>query len=451
MPSANSKADTNTGKAPGPLDTTSRLGRAYCTFRDKATQRLRADLLPWVVTEDLDAVEALATLRPATLIGALYRQMIQDLATEGALVEASASAAFRDRYDQAVALALPATTAYLRHAQIINQMAHSHSLSQVRLKTLKQIDREGHTDEVFGQLVKDLVAKLGPKTQVFDVVAYSQFFEVYGEAITLRHLRARPGLDARRVEESKVPGEGRPDFVCSLKGGQPFYIEVKSLDVVGGEFRQREMMEDGLERMVELETRGKAGRPVAMVEGSIAPYRNVGAVNGYDPRSLKLVIDTLHAKCRTAFKQSQFGLGPTFALVLIDRLILPGQRHALAPYYYEPPPASCCLTGALWHLAYGQIGAPIFRAPDFTGGPTLEAVLTSDGLYTDKHQLFPGKGLIVLDGHGGDPVAYGLGNPSAGPEPWTIDDTEEALEAICDAQNDACNSFGYLLSDARST
>ena len=190
---------------------------------------------------------------------------------------------------------------------------------------------------------------------------------------------------------------------------------------------------------------------MTFAEGTIDPYKALGQTEGYDPRSLMLVVDTLRDKCRTAFKPSQFELGPTFALAIVDRLVLPGGRHALAPYYYEPFHSGCCVSGALWHAAYGRIGTPIFRLPDFEGKPTLEGHLATGGLYADDNQPFRGEGLIVLDTHCGQRVAYGLASPSASPEPWSSDLTEHALQLICDAQNDAGYSFAYLLSDARTT
>ncbi|PZQ80609.1 MAG: hypothetical protein DI549_16585 [Ancylobacter novellus] len=407
--------------------------------------------MPWVDTEKLEAIETLAMLRQGDRVAELHRQMLQDLTTTGALTDEDNQKAFRQIYDEAVAIALPATMAYLRHAQEINALTRSHSLSTVDLKTLKEIDGLGHNDPAFGKFVADLVAKLGPKTKTFDVIAYSQFFEIYGEAITLQYLRSRPGLQAGRVEESTVGGEGRPDFICRFDDGQTFYVEVKSLDIVGGEFRHREMMNDALDVQAELDDHRKEGRRVIFAEGTIAPYKTFGQTTGYDCRSLNLVIDTLRGKCRSAFKSSQFELGPTFALAVVDRLIVPGGRNALAPYYYDSFNSGCCVSGVLWHVAYGRIGTPIFRSPDFEGMPTLEAHLTTDGLYSDENQPFHGEGLIVLDTHGDRRVAYGLASPSVSPEPWSRDRAETALGLICDAQNDIGNSSAYLLSDARTT
>ena len=117
---------------------------------------------------DLEAVEALAALRPSQPIAEMHRQMLEDLAAENALVNQADQTAFRKRYDQAVAIALPATQAYLRHAQTINTLTRNHSLATVSLKTLKEIDGLGHNDPAFGKFVTDLVAKLGKKTKLLE-------------------------------------------------------------------------------------------------------------------------------------------------------------------------------------------------------------------------------------------------------------------------------------------
>ena len=89
---------------------------------------------------------------------------------------------FKRLYDEAVKLTLPATRAFLRHQHAINTITRSHSLGAIDLETLKRIDLLGHKDHTFKTLVNQLVAKLGKKTRELDVIAYSQFFEIYGEA-----------------------------------------------------------------------------------------------------------------------------------------------------------------------------------------------------------------------------------------------------------------------------
>ena len=237
----------------------------------------------------------------------------------------------------------------------------------------------------------------------------------------MQYLRTRPGLQAGRVEESKVPGEGRPDLICKCENGETFYIEVKSLDIVGGEFRHREMMDDALDVQVELEERRKKGRRVTFAEGTINPYKAFGQTEGYDPRSLKLVVDTLRDKCRTAFKPSQFELGPTFALAIVVRTGLPGRPTRASPLLLRALPFRML---RLWRVVarrlrtdrHADLPPAAFRGA--ADGP--QAHLATDGLYADANQPFRGEGLIVLDTHCGERVAYGLASSSASPEPWSV-------------------------------
>ena len=426
---------------PDPRQTQAQLGRAYWAFYEHTLADLKPQFLPWVDIADVEAVEAVARQTAGSEVSALHQKMLeklQDLASNNTDVGREE---FKGLYDQAVGLTLPATCAFLRHSHAIRAITSSHSLSAVDLNTLKSIDLLAHQDPTFRTFAKQLVAKLAKKTTEFDVIAYSQFFEIYGEAVTLQFLRDR-GLKTERVAEADT---GRPDFQCELESGKDFYIEVKSLDIVGGEFRHREMMEDALDVQIDLEAQLKSGERVAMAVSEISPYKGVGTTRSYDWRSLITVIDSLRSKCRQAFKSSQFTLGPTFALALLDRLVLPGAVHALAPYYYEPLHGGACISGVLWHAAYGKIGAPIFRICEFEGKPTLEGHLTSDGLFADTHQVFPGVGLITLDGRTGQRVAYGLAAANK-TEGWSFDLTEEVLRLICDAQNDHGNSFAHVLS-----
>jgi hypothetical protein len=305
---------------PNPRQTQAQLGQAYWTFYEHTLADLKPQFLSWVDIADIEAIEAVARQTAGSKISTLHQKMLeklQDLASNNTDVGRKE---FKALYDEAVGQTLPATCAFLRHSHAIRTITSSHSLSAVDLKTLKSIDQLAHQDPTFRTFVKQLVAKLAKKTTEFDVIAYSQFFEIYGEAATLQFLRDR-GLKTERVAEADA---GRPDFQCELESGKDFYIEVKSLDIVGGEFRHREMMEDALDVQIDLETQLRSGERVAMAASEISPYRGVGVTTSYDWRSLITVIDSLRSKCRQAFKSSQFTLGPTFALALLDRLVLPG-------------------------------------------------------------------------------------------------------------------------------
>jgi hypothetical protein len=265
-------------------------------------------------------------------------------------------------------------------------------------------------------------------------------FEIYAEALTLKFLRDR-GIPTRRIEDSV----SAPDFGCELPDGRPYFVEVKALEIVGGRNRQDQIMVEGLDVAIDLERQLHEGKQIAMSHGVIAPYRKPYQDPDYDPRSLRRVIETLREKSRSAFKPSQFKRGPTFALAVADRLVVPGWKSALAPYYYDDHDGGCCVSGVIWQAAFGRVGSPVLRQPDFHGKPTLEGHLDKDGLYTDQGLPFPGVGFVLLERTSSRRVSYGLAAPTC-PAGWTSDDTDEALSAMCDAHNDGLNTMASRLS-----
>ena len=113
-----------------------------------------------------------------------------------------------------------------------------------------------------------MVAKLYEVKSAPDPIAYSQFFEIYAEAVVLRFLRGR-GIPTKRVADTK----SAPDFECQLEDGRPYFVEVKALEIVDGQFRHKEIMEDGLEPNIEIERQIADGKRIAMATGELAPYR----------------------------------------------------------------------------------------------------------------------------------------------------------------------------------
>jgi hypothetical protein len=154
----------------------------------------------------------------------------------------------------------------------------------------------------------------------------------------------------------------------------------------------------------------------------------------------------LREKWTQAFKAEQFKLGPTLALAVTDRLGSGLRRSEIAPYAIEQAPGPACVSGPLWHAAFGMPGTPIFRQPDFEGAPNLEGHLDMPGLFLDAGRPFPGFALIALVRSQRQDIAYGL-YPSRHPKvgDWSTDDTEAALVAICQAFNDEANSRAYAL------
>jgi hypothetical protein len=415
------------------------LGQRYLSVRGMILRL--APTMGFVDLEVLDALERLAEKARDPQLVEIYNDLVTRLSDPELVYSNELRGQFERAYRDASEMAFPATTAFLKQCDALSGLTSNVSLDAVDLKTLRVIDEHAHSDFDFATFVDQLCRKLGEVTSPPDANRYGQFFEIYGEAIVLLELRSKR-IKVRRVPERDV---SMPDFECETEDGRKFFIEVKSFDVVDGSFRQREMMRDSLETEIELEAQARAGKQIAMAEREIAPYRRFGADLRYDPCSLRLVIDTLRNKFMQAFKQSQFAQGPTFALAIVDRLVLPGAAQSLAPYYHDPALGGGVVSGVLWQASYGLPGGQILRLPEFEGKPANDGNLTEPGIFVDDTKPFGAVGIIVLDVHLGERVAYGLASPNEHTGEWQAEDTEEVLSSFCKSWNDQGHTRAFEL------
>jgi hypothetical protein len=422
------------------------LSRAYCAYKTRVRNSIQPQLMEWIEADILDGIEKLAQADRNSRIAGLHARLMDLLGKLEILTTGELRSDFEKVYREAERLAFRASTAYVAQGQALVGWTQNHSLTSVDLKRLRALDMKSHSDPTINTFVADMSARLSAVVSPPDVILYSQFFEIYGEALTYEFLSAK--LRTRRMPEAETK---TPDFECRTPDDKVFYVEVKTLDIVGGEFRHDQIMVDSVDRAVDLRRQLAAGETIAMSEGEVAPYKRFGETDTYDPRSLVRVIDVLRDKCWQAFKLGQFALGPTFALAITSRLIVPAGKCALAPYYFDPHDGGTCVSGVLWQSAFGYVGTPILRWPDFPGKPTLEAHLAAPGLFVDEGRRFPGLGLIALSfGSEGD-AAFGL-YPARYPPiaDWGPDETLSAIVSICEAFNDDENSQAFNISQYSS-
>ena len=418
------------------------LSRAYRAYNNAVRASVQPQIMGWVCLEVLDGIETLAATDRSSRIAALHAQLLKLLADSNLVTSVPLRDEFRKVYCEAEELAFPATTVFVAHAQALTDWTRNLNLITADPSRLRAIDLKAHTDPTFGKYVTKICEILPDVGSAPNVKRYSQFYEIYSEALVLEFLRSK--IRTKRVSEEDTE---TPDFQCELEDGRSFYVEVKTLDIVGGVYRHDAIMVDAIDQAVELQGKIAKGETVAIAEGEIAPYKRPGETDTYDSHSLMRVINTLREKCWQAFKPGQFTLGPTLALAVADRLSIPGRHCALAPYYFDPYDGGSCVSGVLWQAAFGRAGTPILRLPDFAGKPTVEGYLSEPGLYVDEGRSFPGLALIALSGSGEQQAAHGLYPARRAPiGAWEVDDTIEALAAICDAYNDDGNSQAFELS-----
>lgn len=431
-----------------PRRTDSLLGQCYQQHYARVMKQVQPKLLGHVSIEVLDGIESFALNNPDSQVAQIRDDMLTAIGPHAPAGDPEAIKRFSDLYKTASDTVFPATAAFLNVCHFLNEYSSSHSLSAIDLKTLRAIDLEAHCDRVLDELMQELRSRLEKAPDIDEVTAYSQVFEAYGEVIAYRFLRER--MPTEKVRERK--GQQTPDFRCRPEGSRPFYVEVKTFDIVGGQPRNRAMMDDALESKVHLEKQMRAGKAVAHAVTEVAPYRKSGETDGYDSYSLIRVIETLHDKALQCFKQGQFKDGPTLALAVTDRLPLMSGPFDLAPYYYSDSNDGGIASGVLWHMAYGRPGTPILRLPEFAGAGSLEDHLNRVGLFVDETRPFPGPGLVVLHREGSGHRAFGLVNESYAEHGWSIDDTERLLTTVCHRWNDQDGSRSWdICADIRKS
>lgn len=416
------------------------LGKAHLAHRRRTIAGMHAQLLDW--SDDvLDAIEHLAKRKRSSPIATVHADILNRLQQPTAQLDEAGLADLRRLYQEAHRLTFPGATAYLAHSHALAETTNNYSLDSIQLEELRAIDMLAHEDRAHRKFISQITNLLGKVKSPPDATTYSQVFEHYAEALTLKFLRDR-GVPTKRIEDDV----SAPDFECHLEDGRCFFVEVKALEIVGGASRQNEIMNAGLDVHVEIERQLREGKSIAWATGEVAPYRKQFDDKDYDPCSRKRVIDTLREKCRSAFKSSQFKRGPTFACALVDRLVIPGGKSELAPYYYDDYNSGACVSGVYWHAAFGRPGSLVLRMPDFEGKPTVEGYLDRHGLWVDPGIAFPAIGLIFLGRSSDRRISYGLAPPGLTNEAWSSEDTEEALHAMCDAYNDIDNTHAWQLS-----
>lgn len=402
-------------------------------------------------TEWLNVIRNRAISQQDTKLLQLTNEML-DLLANPTFVTDRFKSRFMELYNQVARYAYPLAWSLLDEHHAITDITRDYTLGCFDFGMIRMMEDEALSSQSMKTFVEDMLQRLRAATSQPRHEIFRQVFDVYSEALVYRLLRERGAgrLSIRKIPETRVSG---PDFECSLtvningtERNLEFYVEVKALDIVDAPQRLPEMLDAGMEIQIELERQKRAGKSVAMASSEIAPHRPYGGSGDYDPWSIRQVIETLIDKAAQNFKSKQFQRGPTFALANLLRLPLPGQgASSLAPFFYDHRFGGACISGALWHMAFGQLGAPIHRWPDFEGSGTTDGHLERAGLLIDPAVNLPAAGLIALHYDGGSYRFDGLfnANRTDAASGWSDIEVGAVIDALCGDYNDYDNSFAY--------
>ena len=353
----------------------------------------------------------------------------------------------RNAYDSSLEIAFPAVTVLRRTIHACAGYNFAHSLHCIDFQTLLELEVRAHksADSALKAMIADFTRRLemciridGQGNKVYgieDYVAFGQAYEIFCEMVVYVYLKDRLTCVEPIPREANVK---TPDFRCSHLE-RVFYVEVKSLDIVDGLHRAKDMGLDGLDTNVELERQKLGGARVAIGEREIAPYKSLGDKR-YDPASLLTVIEKIKSKINTAIKKDdQFKNGATIAWVCMGRLLIPAGKNDLMPYYVDVD-GSSIVSGVLWQACFGKEGGVVTRAAEFAGKGTFEDYLPTNGLCCDLAKPFPGIGLVFMENAKLDSKVYGLFDKALLLPSWDLDEVEGLMCEICDYCNDRSNA-----------
>lgn len=425
------------------------LGDAFKLHRTSFRGQ-RAFALGGVETDWLNALRDRAIRRRDQTLLDLTDHLLTLLANPTAHVDFKEQ--FEAAYEQAFRLAYPVGRALIDEYHLHSGITRDYTLDCIDRGQVRAIEDDALTDSSMRSFAQAMLTKLKAETRSPRHEVYRSVFDVYSEALVCRLLQERCGGQLR-VQKIVETAQAGPDFECELvteRNGRarvlPFFIEVKALDIVHAPQRLPEMLDEGMNVQIELERQLAEGRRIAVAEGVIAPHRGYGDDPDYDWRSVRGAIENLIQKAAGNFKNTQFRRGPTFALANLLRLPLPGQgAGTLAPFYYDPAVGGACLSGALWHMAFGEVGAPIHRAPDFEGAGTNDGTLQRAGILVDQALALETPGLIALHYDQGAYRFDGFYDARWKSEEWEWSniEIEEVMRALCGEYNDRTNGRAH--------
>lgn len=196
-----------------------------------------------------------------------------------------------------------------------------------------------------------------------------------GFAELLIYVKLCGHVEIKKIAESATKS---PDFQLKFEG-LDFYLELKALNVAGGQSSLESMTDDSIRAQIDLENQVDAGKRVAFSEQVIQPYYRAG--QPYDPQSTNMVTEILIDKISSNVKSGQYELGTTGLIIdLSEQLLLHGNADSNLNREFSDPPDFVPQSGELWHVAFGSPGMRMKKAVSFLGENDADKLLTKMGI-----------------------------------------------------------------------
>ncbi len=269
--------------------------------------------------------------------------------------------------------------------QEINSVGSSFPMLYVKLDFIEKMELEEEKNTIFKETLTK-IDKLADKA-LKNIEDYSSIIEIknnYSEAYIFSKLQAFLHIDKIPERNSKTP-----DYKVKFRG-KDIYIELKSLNMVEGTLKHKDIMNSSLDSKIAAEEQIIEGSKVGIGVQVVQPYFKSNKESKIG--SIRLVIESLIDKINQNIKKEQYSLGETILLVdLSDQLPLFSEPFEAIQEKYIDKLTGEETSGELWNVAFGKINDQITKPAEFEGADDLDGKLEKEGILI-RHPYI--KGLI---------------------------------------------------------
>lgn len=262
----------------------------------------------------------------------------------------------------------------LKLKQGINSVGSSFPMLYIKLDFVEKMELEEEQNQAFKDALNQIDQLTDKALQnVEDYNSLTEIKNIYSESYILSKLQSL--LNIIKIPEA---GSKTPDYKVRFRDGD-IYIELKSLNMLGGTLKHKDIMNDSLDSKITVEEQIKNGAKVGFGEQEIQPYLSFS--KKYDPRSTRLVIESLIDKINQNIKKEQYSLGDTILLIdLSDQLPLISKPSEAIQEKYFDEIGDAKVSGELWNVAFGKLGDQILKPAEFEGADNLDGKLEKEGV-----------------------------------------------------------------------
>ncbi len=273
----------------------------------------------------------------------------------------------------------------LKLCQEINSVGSSFPMSYIKLDFIEKMELEAEQNIAFKDALSQ-ISKLSDKASknIEDYNSISEIKNIYSEAYILSKLQSLLNINKIPEASSKTP-----DYKVIFRG-KDLYIELKSINMLGGTLKHKDIMNDSLDSRITAEEQINKGKNVGIGVHVVQPYLSHN--KKYDPNSTRLVIESLIDKINQNIKKEQYSLGDTLLLVdLSKQLPLHSKPLDAIQNQYFDDIGNANVSGELWSVAFGRVGDQILKHAEFEGADNLDGELEKEGILISHTYI---KGLI---------------------------------------------------------